>query len=112
MVNVTTNRRIVAVALVATLLLGGAASAWAGADGQAKASAARKGSVGPVNVNTASRTELTAVPGIGKTLAQRIVEFREKNGPFRRIEDLMRVKGIGEKSFEKMRSHLTVGKSR
>ena len=110
MVKVTTTRRILATALVAALLLAVPVSTWAGAQSQGKAASTRKGATGPVNVNTASASELTAVPGIGKTLAQRIVEFREKHGPFRRLEDLMRVKGIGEKSFEKIRPYVKVSK--
>jgi competence protein ComEA len=63
----------------------------------------------PIDINAASAAELTRLPGIGETTAQRIVEFREQNGPFGRIEDLMKVKGIGEKSFEKLRPSITVG---
>jgi comEA protein len=66
----------------------------------------------PVDLNNASAAELQSVPGIGKVTAQRIVEWREKHGPFRRAEDLMKVKGIGEKSFDKLRPYVKVGKSR
>ena len=61
-----------------------------------------------VNLNTASATDLEALPGIGKSTAQRIVEYRQKSGGFKKIEELMNVKGIGEKSFLKIRSRLTV----
>jgi len=50
------------------------------------------------------------VRGIGETLAKRIVAFREEHGPYSRTEDLMKVQGIGEKSLEKIRPHVTVGK--
>ncbi|HUD72008.1 MAG TPA: helix-hairpin-helix domain-containing protein [Dongiaceae bacterium] len=63
-----------------------------------------------ININTASAEELTALPGIGPSYAQRIVEHREKNGPFKKVEDLLNVRGIGEKTFEKIRDRLTVGK--
>jgi len=76
------------------------------AEGKAQPVAASTARV--VDLNTASAEELTTVPGIGPTLAQRIVEFREKEGPFRRVEDLMKVKGIGEKSFQKLRQHVKV----
>ena len=66
---------------------------------------------GPVNLNTAGTDQLTAIPGIGEAMAQRIVEWRDEHGPFRRVEDLMKVKGIGEKSLEKMRPHVTVGEN-
>ena len=63
-------------------------------------------------MNAASETELVGVPGIGASLAKRIVEFRDKNGPYQRVEDLLKVQGIGEKSLQKIRPHLTVGKAR
>ena len=61
-----------------------------------------------VNLNTATLTELDTLPGIGSTLAERILEFRSKNGPFRRAEDLLNVRGIGEKKFLKLRDRITV----
>jgi competence protein ComEA len=61
-----------------------------------------------VDLNSASVEQLTTVPGIGDATARRIVEWREEHGPFRRVEDLMKVKGIGEKSLEKLRPHVTV----
>ena len=64
---------------------------------------------GPVNINTASAAELDALPGIGAKTAALIVEYRQKNGPFKKVEDLMNVRGIGEKSFLKLKPQLTVG---
>jgi competence protein ComEA len=61
-----------------------------------------------VNLNTATATDLQELPGIGAKVAARIVEYRQKNGPFKKIEELMNVQGIGEKSFLKLRSQLTV----
>lgn len=63
-----------------------------------------------ININTASAEELQTLPGIGPSISKRIVAFREENGPYKRIEDLMKVKGIGEKSFQKIRHLITVGK--
>jgi len=63
-----------------------------------------------VDINKASEKELMTVRGIGETLAKRIVQFREEHGPYNRAEDLMKVQGIGEKSFEKIRPYITVGK--
>ena len=63
---------------------------------------------GVVNLNTASAVDLESLPGIGKSTAQRIVEYRQKSGGFKKIEELMNVKGIGEKSFLKIKSRLTV----
>ena len=62
-----------------------------------------------VNINTATATELETLPGIGARTAERIIEYRQKKGPFKKIEELMNVQGIGEKSFLKLRSQLTVG---
>ena len=65
-----------------------------------------------VNINPASVTELQTLPGIGATTAARIVEYRQKNGPFKKIEELMNVRGIGEKSFLKLKPQLTVATAR
>jgi len=63
----------------------------------------------PVNINTASVAELDALPGIGAKTAALIVEYRTKNGPFKKVEELMNVRGIGEKNFLKLKPQLTVG---
>jgi comEA protein len=63
----------------------------------------------PVNLNSASVAQLQTLPGIGASAAQRIVEYRQKNGTFKKIEELMNVKGIGEKSFLKLKPLVTVG---
>ena len=55
---------------------------------------------GKVNVNQAGADELARLPRVGPSIAQRIVEFRDENGPFRAVEDLMLVRGIGEKTFD------------
>jgi competence protein ComEA len=62
----------------------------------------------PVNLNTATVAQLDALPGVGTSTAQRIVEYRQKNGGFKKIEELMNVKGIGEKSFLKLKPLITV----
>jgi competence protein ComEA len=67
-----------------------------------------KAAVATVNLNTASASQLEALPGIGPKMAQRIVEYRQKNGAFKKVEELMNVKGIGEKSFLKLKPQLTV----
>jgi competence ComEA-like helix-hairpin-helix protein len=65
--------------------------------------AAAEEKVSRVNVNTATAEEIASLPGIGPSYAKRIVEYREKNGPFKRVEDLLNVQGIGEKTLEKIR---------
>lgn len=71
-------------------------------------SAAAKPTV-QVNLNTATVADLQELPGVGAKVAARIVEYRQKQGPFKRIEELMNIQGIGEKSFLKLRPQLTVG---
>ncbi len=61
-----------------------------------------------ININTASKRELMRLPGIGPVLAQRILEHREAHGPFKAIEEIMDVKGIGPKLFEKIKNKITV----
>ena len=61
-----------------------------------------------VNLNTATVNELETLPGIGAKVAARIIEYRQKKGPFKKVEELMNVQGIGEKSFLKIRAQLTV----
>ncbi len=62
----------------------------------------------PVNINTATLEELDALPGVGLKMAQRIIDFRQKQGPFKRVEDLMNVQGIGEKNFLKLKPLITI----
>ena len=70
-------------------------------------------STGPVNLNSASAAQIASLPGIGPKTADLVVQYRQKNGPFKKIEEIMNVRGIGEKSFLKIKDRLTVadGKS-
>ncbi|MBN1466058.1 ComEA family DNA-binding protein [candidate division KSB1 bacterium] len=61
-----------------------------------------------ININAASLEELQILPRIGPATAQKIIAFREKNGPFSRIEDIQKVKNIGPKTFEKIKDLITV----
>lgn len=67
------------------------------------------GETGLVDVNTAGQDELETLPGIGPKLAGRIIAYREEYGPFTSAEELLGVKGIGEKLLEKIRSRIVVG---
>ena len=62
----------------------------------------------PVNVNKASPTELEKVKGVGRALAARIVDYRKANGPFKSLDDLTKVSGIGATTLERMKLSLTV----
>ena len=61
-----------------------------------------------VNINQAKQSELETLPGIGEAMANRIIEYREQNGKFQKIEDLKNVKGIGEAKFNKIKELITV----
>jgi competence protein ComEA len=63
---------------------------------------------GKVNINTADDTELQTLTGIGPAKAAAIIDYREKNGPFKEIDDLKLISGIGEKSFEKLKEQIKV----
>src|SRR5204863_9011135 len=66
----------------------------------------------PININTATAAALEGLPGIGARTAARIVEYRQKNGPFKKVEELMNVRGVGEKSFLKLKPQLTLGQAK
>ena len=61
-----------------------------------------------LNINSADEAELTLLPGIGDTLAAAIVQYRQENGDFAAVEDIMNVSGIGEKRFENIRDYITI----
>ena len=75
---------------------------------QASSTASGGSGAGPINVNTATASELEALPGIGPALAERIVSHREANGPFKSLDDLTDVPGIGKAKLEALRTEATV----
>jgi competence protein ComEA len=95
--------------MVVLMVLGLAAVAQAGQEtSRRSAPAAKSPASAPVNLNTATVAQLETLPGIGKSVAERILEYREKVGSFKKVEDLMNVRGIGEKSFLKLKPLVTV----
>jgi competence protein ComEA len=62
----------------------------------------------PVNVNTATIEQLKTLPGVGPATARSIVRYREKNGPFRRVEDLLILKGMSRQRLQKLRPYVKV----
>jgi len=99
--------RILCALLVAVCLFSAPTAAVAQAKAPSRKAAAAPVSV--VNLNTATASQIATLPGIGETAAQRIIEYREKNGGFKKVEELMNVKGIGEKSFLKLKPLVTLG---
>ena len=75
------------------------------------AAAPKAAPAGKVNINTASAQQLTELPGIGEKLATRIVEYRQKSGGFKSVQELMNVQGVGEKNLAKLQAHVTVGEA-
>lgn len=63
---------------------------------------------GVININTGTLADLDTLPGIGPAIAQRIIDYREANGPFAAIEDIMNVSGIGPATFDKIKDRITV----
>jgi len=97
------------IVMVVLLILGLGIAAQAGQEGPRRTTPAAKASAsGPLNLNSATVAQLESLPGIGKSTAERILEYREKSGGFKKVEDLMNVRGIGEKSFLKLKPLVTV----
>lgn len=63
---------------------------------------------GKVNINSATAKELQQLKGIGKSIAERIVVYREKAGPFAKLEDIKKVKGIGKNTFESIKEKISI----
>ena len=92
------------IVMVVLLILGFGVAAPAAQNAPRRPTPAAKAlASGPLNLNTATVAQLETLPGIGKSTAERILEYREKSGGFKKIEDLMNVRGIGEKSFLKLK---------
>jgi competence protein ComEA len=98
--------RILMAAIAALALSAPMASAQSKAPAPKQAASAT--TAAPVNLNTATAEQLATIPGVGPKMAERIIDYRQKNGGFKKVEDLMNVSGVGEKSFLKMKPLITV----
>jgi comEA protein len=102
-------RRLCVTSAIALVLLLSGMSRDSNAQTSAPSStAAQPAAAALVNLNTATAADLAKLPGIGPAVAARIVEYRQKNGGFKKAEELMNVKGIGEKTFLKLKPLVTV----
>lgn len=110
MTNCKAGLRGICAAIAALILATGMTAL--GAHAAPRAAAASDGDAKVmVDINKASAADLATVPGIGDGIARRIVEFRDKNGPYKTVDDLLKVQGIGEKSLQKLRPYLSVEKA-
>lgn len=66
----------------------------------------------PIDINIADASELSQLPGIGEVLAKRIVDYREKNGPFKNVQELLNVSGIGESKLNDMIDYIRIGEQK
>jgi comEA protein len=102
------RRLMFAVAIVIATLIASPSLSWAQAAKGRGAAKAKATATDPINLNAATAAQLQTLPGVGASAAQRILDYRQKNGSFKKIEELMNVKGIGEKSFLKLKPLITV----
>ena len=99
MTNMKSSQKIIGLALVVVFAL----SFLSPLDAQSKTTAKK------ININTANLEELQTLPRIGEKVAQRIIDYRKEHGPFKKIEELMKVQGIGEKTFKLIKDKIEVG---
>ena len=97
-----------ALGILVAALITGVPGAYAQSPNRGSAAKVAATPSAPVNLNTATSAQLEGLPGVGAGTAKRIFEYRQKNGSFKKIEELMNVKGIGEKSFLKLKPLITV----
>lgn len=94
--------------MIAALLVLGLGGTALPAQESNRPPAATAAAVAPVNLNTATMAQLETLPGIGPATSQRIVDYRQQNSGFKKIEELMNVRGIGEVSFLRLKSLVTL----
>ena len=101
-----TRTAVIVIALMAAPWPAVAADKAASASGRTTTVSTTVGTDAKVNINTASAKELMTLNGVGAKVAERIVTYREANGPFKKVEDLKKVEGIGKGLWERNRERL------
>lgn len=96
------------VLVLAVVLIGSGAFPSFGAAAQRSAKPPAAASMDVINLNSATAVQLADLPGIGVRTAELVVQYRVKNGPFKKIEEIMNVRGVGEKSFLRIKNRITV----
>ncbi len=100
--------KTLSIILVATLIILPPTSSLAGQTSRSSDSHP-KSEIAPIDINRATTEDFATLPGVGPELARRIVAHREKHGLFRRVEDLLVIRGIGRKKWRAIRPYLRVG---
>ena len=101
-------RSILVLAVIVLVFAFSTSLAFAQAASKADAAKSAEQVSGKININKATSGQLMEIKGIGESYAKRIVDYREKNGPFKKIEDIMEVQGIGTKIFESIKDRITI----
>ncbi|MCP4221701.1 MAG: helix-hairpin-helix domain-containing protein [bacterium] len=104
----TKFKQFISVFCVLCLLVLCSGDVYGGESAKAAPESQKASKVAKININTAGAQQLTRLPRVGEKTARRIIQFREKNGKFKRIQDIMKVKGIGEKTFKKFQDKISV----
>ncbi|MDY6951921.1 MAG: ComEA family DNA-binding protein [Thermodesulfobacteriota bacterium] len=101
-------KRILVLSLAVALVVAFIPTVWAVAGGHKGGAEAHATEGGKININTASVEELTQLKGVGEKYAEAIVQFRKAHGPFKHVEDIVKVPGIGSKTFETNKDQITI----
>ncbi|WP_448524187.1 ComEA family DNA-binding protein [Pseudothermotoga sp.] len=104
----TSEKRVLLLLFVGVLLLSGAVVELKARKSEQTIVETRKTVEFPIDINTASEKDLLVLPGIGEAKARSIVDYRQKNGPFRSLADLERVPGIGKKTVERLAPYVNL----
>jgi competence protein ComEA len=102
------TRHVLAALALASVLTAASVGSAQLEQGANEAPSTQTAALGVVNLNSATEEELVRLPGIGPAKAQAILHMREQRGPFKKVEDLMQVRGIGRKTFRKLQPMLTL----